>query len=71
MYLPLYFEKGMQLFIPSCRQMMAIPYVITSSDVSFSGGELGFTIYYNSKTFKSLLRKNRYAIKYISHKKGQ
>ena len=50
-YLPLYYENGIKLFTPPCRQM-TVTFDMASSDISYGAGQLGFTIYYGSENYK-------------------
>ena len=51
-YMPLHFQDGTKLFTPSCRQMK-LSFDMAQEDISYMrSGELGFTVYYGSETFK-------------------
>ena len=49
--MPIYFENGTKLFMPNCRHM-TITFDMAQADVSYSQGNIGFTINYGSESYK-------------------
>ena len=50
-FMPIYFENGTKLFMPNCRHM-TITFDMAQADVSYSQGNIGFTINYGSESYK-------------------